>query len=802
MKKWTELRAIAFLLIFALAMSTFTGFAYYDGFGTVYYESNQEIFKDTVYTETIGNNPTYGMEHSYSVTTDLDKDKLVPLVYSGEATACYTVGDMIKFAENEGYKVVAAINGDIYDTASGIPKNPVIHSGNIVTSGYAQDRVIAFDNDSNAFMAYAGLNYKFKGMVQYEMQQQVTIPEATSENVTSDASITAPVTTNTVNPETVMVQQEITNRIGYFNVPFGASKSLHLFNRHYASSTRTSGNCVEVVIECDVNTGSQLKVNGTVKGKIVSINLNTSNTPIGDNQLVLSTVSDSASAGILSQLVVGSDMEVSVEDTAGSNLAIAKEAVGIYYSLLENGNVVTTGKKGDPRTAFGIKADGSVVIYEVDGRQANNSMGLSLIDVAKHMKEKGCINAFNMDGGGSSVFYVRLPGQENTATLKSTPSQLNQRKVSNVILFAYKNSADSTAQNLHVYPALTLAMPGAQVPLQTYATNSLYEKVSLPAPVTYSVGTNDGIISGASIFIAGEKAGKVKVNATSNGLSGYTDVEIVEDFTFTPSVQKLYLEKNQQSAINITVKVGTMSVKSQNSLFKWSCDENIGTVDQNGVFVAGNNIAQQGNIYVEYKDKKVTIPVQVGPMTIDFSDTYGHWANKYIGTLAARGVLSGIGDNMFAPEANVTRAQFLAMLAKTVYDLDITKSAPAGFKDVPESEWFYNYVNWGSQNGIVNGVSEAEFAPNANITREQMTIMLCNFANSQGIVLPQSGTIPVFIDKGSISPWATDYVITVAGAGIINGQPDGSFQPQGNATRAQAAKVMYVFCNIKDGISN
>jgi len=140
------------------------------------------------------------------------------------------------------------------------------------------------------------------------------------------------------------------------------------------------------------------------------------------------------------------------------------------------------------------------------------------------------------------------------------------------------------------------------------------------------------------------------------------------------------------------------------------------------------------------------------------------------------------------------------MLAKSLYNIDIKSAEATPFTDVPENEWYYHYVNWGYENGIVNGISEESFAPGDNITREQMTVMLCNFAGYLDYIIPQTEDYIGFTDQGSISSWALDYVLTVVGGGIMNGQPEGDFQPQGKATRAQAAKVVYIFSNLKDRI--
>ena len=769
MAKAKRKRIIAAAVSASVMLLSFTGFTNYDGMGAVYFDSNKEIFEGVVYREQIGWHNVNGMEHAYIVEADLAQSNLTPVVFSGEVRGTSTVGGMINYVEEQGYKALAGINGDIYDTSTGAPKGTVIHSGVIVTSGYEPDRVIAFDWDGRASMKHVTISYELKGTIGFEYEGEY-------------------------------YEKEITRNINYVNLHFGAANGLHMFNRHYSSSTRTTGQCVEVVIDCGSADNIQLRVNETIKGIVKSANPGGSNTPIGDSEIVLSTPIGSESAPDISFLIPGSEVEISVTDYSGTgNFSDVKESVGIYYSLVENGRVVTSGDKADPRTAFGIKRDGTIVLYVVDGRQWN-AKGLSLTDLARHMINLGCVDAFNLDGGGSSVMYTRFPGIDDSPTLKSSPSDATQRKVANGIILVYKDTAGKQADMLNVYPARSLVMPGAEVKLTTYASNSLYEKVNVPGNISYDVDPDVGSIDRYGFFTAGDYNGVAPVYAQAGNLRGFTEVEIVKNFTFSASVGQLFIEPGQEAALDVNVKSGVMDVNSKNSLFEWSCDENIGAIDNEGRFTAGSMGAQTGNIYIEYENKKVTVPVQVGVMSIDFDDTAEHWAREYIGKLAARGILNGMGDNLFIPDGNLTRAQFLAMLAKSLFSVDLDSAEPAPFEDVAAGDWFYKYVNWGYENGIVNGMSDTEFAPDANITREQMTVMLCKFARYLDFEIPQYEEYLTFTDQESISEWATEFIITVVGGGIMNGQPEGDFQPQGNATRAQAAKVLYIFCNLRDGI--
>ena len=802
MRKDKGKRLIAVIMICILCMSSLTGFAYYNGLGNAYYEAETRIFDDVTYTEIVSGHPSNGLQHTHFVTADIEAGKVMPLVFNGEVRSTYTIKNMIKYAEEQGYKVLAAVNGDIYDTASGTPKGLVIHEGNIVTSGYEPDRVIGFGEDGSAALIKVDLTYGLNATVIKTYTETTTVPaidtpaDVPVESTTSEA-VTVP--DETVVETVKQVEEPWNGKIDFFNVPHGGANGLHLYNRHYAASTKTSGSCVEVVIECS---DIQLKVNNSIKGMVKTVNSDTNNTEITDNTIVLSTVAGSATSEMLASLKVGSEIEIYVQDNAESGLEDTKECLGIYYSLVENGKNVTTSGNTNPRTAFGIKSNGDIVLLELDGRQASVSKGLTLYELANAMIDIGCETAVNLDGGGSSVIYVREPGKDAGAVRQSSPSEGSERSVANAILLVYKDEAPSDIAKLNVYPTLSFAMPGAQVQMETYASNKLYEKVTLTDKASYSVDSIYGTIDENGLFTAGNTVGTAVINAVLPGYTGSAKVEVVSDFNITPSVAQITIEPGEARDIDVSASIGdygvAVKVNSNDELFTWSCDSNIGTIDQYGIFTATSSaIGHSGNIYVSYGEKQVVIPVQVGAKMIIFSDTEEHWAKEYIGTLAAMNVLNGMGDNLFEPDSSLTRAQFVAMLAKMTSGIDVSAAANAGFTDVPAEEWYYGYVNWGYENGIVNGMGDGTFAPNSSITREQMAVMLCNYAHSTGFALPQIKTDISFTDSQLISSWALDYVLTTAGAGIINGFDTGDFQPQGVATRAQAATVVYKMCEIK-----
>lgn len=180
----------------------------------------------------------------------------------------------------------------------------------------------------------------------------------------------------------------------------------------------------------------------------------------------------------------------------------------------------------------------------------------------------------------------------------------------------------------------------------------------------------------------------------------------------------------------------------------------------------------------------------------NFKDTANHWANESIKYLADRGIINGMNDNQFAPNNNITRAEFITLLAK-MDNIDINKYKAEIFIDVPANAWFNPYIDWAAKNGITSGTTANTFAPNNNITREQMAVMIERFCNYKNFSLNNNKPQINFTDTNNISSYASSSVAKVQQAGIINGRPDGSFAPKANATRGESAQMIYTMLTIQ-----
>ena len=181
-----------------------------------------------------------------------------------------------------------------------------------------------------------------------------------------------------------------------------------------------------------------------------------------------------------------------------------------------------------------------------------------------------------------------------------------------------------------------------------------------------------------------------------------------------------------------------------------------------------------------------TEPDQVPQTEGPFADVAAdHWAAAPIAQLKEAGVVNGSGDGNYTPEADITRAEFTKMVVG-VMGLEAA-AAEVAFEDCTAEDWFTPYVAAAVEAGLVNGVSETEFAPNATITREQA------FAIIGRAIDAEATTAVAFTDAADIDEYAAPYVALLVELGIVNGYEDNTIRPDANITRAEAAKILAGF---------
>jgi len=170
----------------------------------------------------------------------------------------------------------------------------------------------------------------------------------------------------------------------------------------------------------------------------------------------------------------------------------------------------------------------------------------------------------------------------------------------------------------------------------------------------------------------------------------------------------------------------------------------------------------------------------------------GEWYAGAVEYVTGNGLMNGVGSGMFDPEGKTTRGQLVTILHRLE-----GKPVPAGgasFQDVKPSDYFSDAVRWAAANSIVNGVGDNLFAPESPITRAQMAAILYRYAGYKGYDTSRAVSLAKFMDYNKIERYAMEALRWANSSGLVNGTGADTLDPNGNATRAQAAAMLMRFC--------
>ena len=176
----------------------------------------------------------------------------------------------------------------------------------------------------------------------------------------------------------------------------------------------------------------------------------------------------------------------------------------------------------------------------------------------------------------------------------------------------------------------------------------------------------------------------------------------------------------------------------------------------------------------------------------DFTDVAGHASQEAVRALAARGILSGRGDDRFDPDATMTRAEFAAAV---VGALGLTPKAAEVFADVPAGQWYAPYVGTAQAYGLVSGTGNGQFSPQGTITRQEAAVMVCAAAGLCGLDTGMEdpavlNVLAQFPDYVSIAPWARPGTAFCYRSGILD-QSDLNVEPARAVLRGEIAQMLY-----------
>ena len=169
----------------------------------------------------------------------------------------------------------------------------------------------------------------------------------------------------------------------------------------------------------------------------------------------------------------------------------------------------------------------------------------------------------------------------------------------------------------------------------------------------------------------------------------------------------------------------------------------------------------------------------------------GIWYEEAVRFVYDNGIMQGTAEGRFTPYGVTTRGTIVTMLYRLEGEPAVTGS---DFADVADGQFYSNAVAWASANGIVSGYGNGSFGPSDNVTREQMAVILHNYAVFKGYDVSASGDLSVFTDSGAISSWAQESMAWAVGSGLMSGKGSGVLDPSGTATRAELAQMFMNFC--------
>ncbi len=667
--------------------------------------------------------------------------KVRPVVVSGSKVCNYgSFSSMAKLLENQGKHVIAGINGDYYVMANYEPLGILIENG-ILLSSDAGHYGVGFFEDGSAVFGKPSLMMSLD--INGESLSLSSINKTRTEGVTA------------------------------------------LFTDSYAQKTKVSGKGTELI--CSIS--GDLRLNSSQTLTVEEVLSDAGSVTIPEGKTVLSVSDSSVGAEVLKELEAGDTLTVNV--SAPQDWAKVTYAIGSLYKLVTGGVIDSSLPAGSaPRTAVGQKADGSLVFYTMDGRQPGYSVGVSMNQLAERMIELGCVEATIMDGGGSTSLNAIYLG-DSSASQINNPSDGYQRSVTNYIMLMTEEKPTGVADSLALYPLSAHMMAGAKTSFTLKAADENGYSAQLETPVSLAVTEGFGSILPDGTFTAsGEGVGTI--TAAGEGLkSAAIQVNVVK----TPDILRVFHQGTSSAVTSLSVKSGTKTdlmaeamdnyvyLISQDSCFQWSVQGEIGSINSEGVFTAGEKSAE-GSIRVTAGEKTVVIPVTVTRPGRYDDVSENSWYYEAVEYVSEKGLMTGTAGGEFSPDTLMSRAMVVTVLHR-MEGLPAAEGQGLAFSDVKEGSWYSEAVYWASSKGIVLGYGEV-FNPDSPVTREELAVILHRY---KGQPLSEK-SLADFIDAEEVSPWAGASMSWAYEKGIINGLSQNVLSPKGQATRAQLAAIL------------
>ncbi len=554
---------------------------------------------------------------------------VIPIIaYGSKLYGRSTLDYVAEYLEGLGKVPVAGINGDFFEFSTGLSMGVVMQEGYIMSTPNNRTAV-GFKSDGTAIMG--------------------------------DPGIVCDVYLGDIVLKDVHINKELT-----------ATSGPVLYTRDYADTNKATIPNTSVIINID---NERLYAGYNYTCSVIKTVQEEGEVTIPENCMLLSVATNSAYS---SDTTAQDLMDLKLADGANISLQISDDwywvdyAIGAGAWLLKGGDVQdiddSTADQLTARSAVGIKADGTVVFYSIDGKQEGYSQGVTLDTLARRMLELGCVDAVNLDGGGSTVMAASYPGYSGLETVTS-PSDGTQRKCANYIFLVNTAEATGVAAKLFMYPYDTWMLKGASQKYEVAATDENWHATEVPIVLSFDGGSM-GTMDDYGVFTA-ETAGQGEIRVSSKDITGKAVVNVVDD----PDTITVIKENGSQvtgvlavapaGEVELTASAtyNGMELVVSDSCFTWEVTGGIGTISDQGTFKAAyTDSAVSGTIVVSCGSVSQSIQVTVTPQMASGRAVEGFESSATLPQSEGSGISTAL-------ESDLTMVKYGKSSLKLSYDL-------------------------------------------------------------------------------------------------------------------------------------
>lgn len=639
---------------------------------------------------------TYSDRRTENFITYTPNDDVLPIVMAGDVlTARDTVSKAAAKLEEEGYRVVAGINGDFYNVGNGLPIGIVVTEGELRSSD-AGHYAVGFMEDGSAILG----------------KPAVSVTADLGYGVDNGGGYT-----------------QIMRKVMGINKARVSTGGIYLYTYDFNDRHTTGNTEAGIDVLCTIEKGS-LAIGEQLVLSVDRVMETAYATTMEPDQVVLSAnlKSDSYHVNALRNVPEGAEiiLDLTASDERWNDV---EYAIGALYSLVENGQAVSGLAAGaSPRTAVGQKADGTLIFYTIDGRKTGHSVGASLTQVAQRLIELGCETALCLDGGGSTTMAVTKPDNIYAATI-NTPSEGSERSVTNQIFLVASSKPSNKLSHFYVNASSDYVLAGSAVPVNVSGVDSHY----IPMDASYTLSVSGGSVvekQNRYLLATPAEGGDITVKASGRGAEGSTVVRAIR----TPDTLTIKSGDTALSGLTLTPGASVnlsaeavwnhMKLWSDGSAETWSFEGDCGRMD-GWTFYAGN--PGSGTIRVTAGEKTVEIPVTVTKLPLKTVEDF----ENGMGTIYSPTPTGGLSREWVSNKEFVVKGDHALRL-----DYSLAPVSSGGMMDytVPAGYTALNLWVWGDGSGNILSFRTEE--------GEQLEVCTLDFTGWQQcqVELPSGGT--------------------------------------------------------------